>query len=185
MLLREALNGHRLTFLTGVEELVEELDRLFGSELYGPHPAADEPLLHDRDALLELRNFLFERAVRFLGAYLASPSERQLVFDACSSRDRRDDRRRIRDDDEEVLRHDVRRLREALDELDVLPYLDAHEVVELIFVGDFQSCDVGADVEHARLHEYLAGEVERVEEVLELHDERRLLVFGFEREVER
>src|SRR3989344_4215862 len=58
------LQRHRLTLFTGIKHLVQQLNRLFGAKLHGAHPRAQEPLLHDGDALLELRDLLFECPIR-------------------------------------------------------------------------------------------------------------------------
>jgi hypothetical protein len=49
-----AIQGDGLGVLTWVEHLVEKLDSLLGAKLDGTYAGTDEPLLHDRDTLLEL-----------------------------------------------------------------------------------------------------------------------------------
>src|SRR3989338_312320 len=150
------VQGHRLPLLAGVEQLVEKLNRFLRPQLHGAHAGANEALLDDADALFELADLLLKRPVCLLGIFFrAVPGEHGR---GPAGRDRARGGR-IRHDDEEILRHDVGRFREALDELDVLADLDAHQVVELFLVRRFEGGDVGADVEHARLHEYLHREV--------------------------
>src|SRR3989338_1085546 len=150
------IQRHRLAFFAGVEHFVEQFYRLFGAELHRTHPRTHQALLDDRNALLELRDLFFERSICLLGVrFLLAErehGERSGLFDV--------DGRRIRYSEEEVLRHDVCGLGEALYELNVLADLDAHQVVELLLVGGFERPNVRPDIKHARLYEYLHGEVE-------------------------
>ena len=63
VLLREIRHLERLLKLAGVEKLVKELDYLLGAELDHAHARAHEPLLHYRDALLQLCPVLLELLV--------------------------------------------------------------------------------------------------------------------------
>src|SRR3990167_4682142 len=128
------LEWHRLAFLTGVEHLVEKFYCFFGAELYRAHAGAHQPLLHDRDTLLELCDLFFERPVRLFAPFLLFPE-----WQECERTPLRDvDRRRVRHCDEEIFCHDIGGFGEALYELDIFADLDAHEVVELLLVRGLQ-----------------------------------------------
>src|SRR3989344_4555189 len=171
---------HRLTLFTGIEHLIEKLDCFFRSQLHRAHSCSYQSLLHDRDALLELGYLLFERFVELLAPPLVlvpGKKRRTTPFRYLYGSGR------IGNRNKEILRHDIRRLRETFDEFDIFAYLNAHEIVELSLICCLEGRNVRSYIEHARLDEYLDGKVEGIEEVLELNDERRLLIFRLKREV--
>jgi len=87
-------------------------------------------------------------------------------------------------DYEKVFGHNVSALGEALDEFDILASLDFHQVVGLLLLAALEESDVGSDVELSGLDDYFYGEIERIEEILELKDDGTLLILGFEGEVQ-
>src|SRR3989344_2403012 len=165
---------HRFPLFTGIEHLIEKLDSLFRPQLHRAHSCSYQSLLHDRDALLELGHLLFECFVELLAPPLVlipGKKRRKTPFRYLYGGGR------IGDRNEEILRHDVRRLGETFDEFDVFAYLDAHEIVKLSLICGLKGRNVGSYIKHARLDEYLDGKVEGIEEVLELNDERGLFIF--------
>jgi len=163
---------YRLFYVSWIEELVEDLDELFCSKLYHANAAGHESLLDDRHALVELRAVFLEVAKLLFRRrpLLMLRGEQPL------QRVRADDGRAVRHHDEEGLRHDVRRVGERLDEIDVFLGLDLHEVDRLLALSVLEESDIRPDIKPSGLYEDLHGEVERVQEVLELEDDGLLLV---------
>lgn len=82
-----------------------------------------------------------------------------------------------------MLSHDVRRFGEVFDEFDVFPDLDLHQARFLLGYALFEERDVGANVEFPRLDENFHGEIQRIEEVLELEEDGIPFIVRFQRKV--
>ncbi|MDB5259667.1 MAG: hypothetical protein JWO73_875 [Candidatus Taylorbacteria bacterium] len=172
---------YRLFRFARIEDLVEELDDFFCAEFSDAYAAPDESLLDDAHSLLELASVFFEGFIRdcSCSASLLAEQFRQRIAAG------RHDWRHVWYYDEKALRHDARIVHECLDEFDIFPGLDLHELGRLLFVAAFQKRYVRPNIELLRLDENLNGEIEGVEEVLELEDDGILFIGRFQGEVER
>ncbi len=146
---------NRLIGFARVENLVEEFDHFFRAERDDAHPAADESLLHDADALFELRAVLFKCFVLFcfldLGGFFSEEAaDRFFAADDC---------RRIRNDDEKAFRHDVGIFRKLPDEFDIFARLDFEQIAGHFLVAVFENRKIGPDVEAAGFDEDLHRKV--------------------------
>src|SRR3989344_5985012 len=174
----------RLLELAGIEELVEQFYNLLGAELHNAHAGAHQPLLDDRNALLELGTVLLELLVgqvRRRGG--AAPG--QQGPEAAQTPPARGEGRVVGHYDKEVLGHAVRTLGKVFYERDILAYLYAHQVVEFFLVAVLQKGYIGADIKVAALDEKLHRKLEAVEEVLELPDNGLLLILRLKGQVDR
>jgi len=176
---------HRLRFfqLSGVEEFVEEFDDLLGAQRDDADAGADDALLDEADALFQLAAVLFEKFVGHWGVVAGTHAE-QTTEGTARTLPLPHQRRIIRYNDEEILAHYVGAFGEVFDECDVFADLEFHQVVHFQREAFFEQCEVRANVQLARLYEKLHGEVQRVEEALELLDHRLLLLRALERKVD-
>src|SRR3989338_802906 len=133
------------------------------------------------DGLEKLRLIGLEEGSVRADGLLGAKNAEELVEEAASLILRGGERH----DDVEIFRHDIRHLRQILDESFVLGDLEAQELVLLLFLLIHEEVQVRLDVETARTDDDLDGKVERVQELLVLMDDGVLFFRRLKIEIER
>src|SRR3989344_8639613 len=161
--------------------VIKEFDDLFGRECCRPHSGTRKRCCHLFDTLEELAPIGLEKLSVEIHGFLLIEDSCQLPEEAAPLIFRR----RERHDDIEILGHDVRDIRQILDEILVFRDLETQKLVFLDGLFVVQELQIRLHIEASRARNDLDREVERIQKSLVLADNRILLLARLEIEIER